>query len=517
MEKTFLKVGTGLLLSTIVMGAVLIVSSGTAFAHGYVESPKSRAYQAQLDSTSMGWEAAIEKYGSVISEPQGLEAPKGFPINGPADGQIASANGKFGGIMDRQTSTYWKKQPINTGVNSFTWAYTAEHDTSQWHYYMTKQGWDQNAPLNRNELELIGTIKHDGSGSKNNLTHSVKIPDNRSGYNVILAVWDVSNTGNAFYQVIDVDVKNDGIEEPTPITPEAPTQLKASNVTASELELSWEASSNVKVKEYNIYRNGEKVSTISGTTFIDSALTDNTKYSYQVEAVSFDNKKSEKSLKLDVTTKEIPVNDDEKPTAPTGVHSMGTTDSSVELMWKKATHTIGIKEYQVYRDGKKISSTNKTAYTDETVASNTTYRYTIKAVSVSGNVSEASEVFQVTTKDAVEEIPADNAWVVGTFTNPVEYKVGQVVSHKGKTYKTINGHLNYGDENWAPGIALSLFKEIPTEHVWIMGSLTKPVEYKKGQVVSHKGKRYKTITTHLNYGDTNWAPDKAATLFGKIK
>ncbi|WP_424141112.1 lytic polysaccharide monooxygenase [Sodalis glossinidius] len=33
--------------------------------------------------------------------------------------------------------------------------------------------------------------------------HDVMLPQ-RSGYHVILAVWEVANTGNAFYQVIDV-------------------------------------------------------------------------------------------------------------------------------------------------------------------------------------------------------------------------------------------------------------------------------------------------------------------------
>lgn len=41
---------------------------------------------------------------------------------------------------------------------------------------MTKTGWDQNAPLKRSELELIGTINHDGSPATNNLSHTINIP-----------------------------------------------------------------------------------------------------------------------------------------------------------------------------------------------------------------------------------------------------------------------------------------------------------------------------------------------------
>lgn len=76
---------------------------------------------------------------------------------------------------------------------------------------MTKTGCDQNAPLKRSGLELIGTVNHDGSTASNNLTHSITVPSNRSGYHIILAVWDVADTPNAFYNVIDVNVQNNNM------------------------------------------------------------------------------------------------------------------------------------------------------------------------------------------------------------------------------------------------------------------------------------------------------------------
>lgn len=73
---------------------------------------------------------------------------------------------------------------------------------------MTKTGWDQNAPLKRSELELIGTINHDVSPATNNLSHTINVPNDCSGYHIVLAVWDVADTSNAFYNVIDVNVNN---------------------------------------------------------------------------------------------------------------------------------------------------------------------------------------------------------------------------------------------------------------------------------------------------------------------
>ncbi|EUJ35680.1 chitin binding domain-containing protein [Brochothrix campestris FSL F6-1037] len=508
--------GKNIAITAVAASGLLVIMSQNASAHGYVESPISRSYQAKLDFDSgMGWDAALAKYGSVITEPQGLEALKGFPENGPADGHIASANGKFEGVLDIQTPDYWKKQTISTGLNQFTWAYTKEHSTAKWHYYMTKQGWDQNAPLVRDELELIGTVAHDGSYPSSHLTHTINVPNDRSGYNVILAVWDVADTANAFYQVIDVNVDNDGAPAPEVIVPNAPTELAATNATTSTLDLAWQAPTNTAVKEYHIYRDGKKVQTMAGTTFADTGLTAGTTYQYQVEAVNFNGDVSKKSAVLTAATVEMPAIDEQAPTVPSGVHSMGTTDHSVNLMWTKSSHLIGVKAYDIYRDGEKIGTSAGTMYMDETVAANTTYSYTIKAISAGGNVSEASEAFVVTTeKTAV--LPQAGEWIPGTLTEPVEYKLGQKVTYKGKTYETINAHLNYGDLNWAPDKALSLFKEIAPINEWVPGTLTAPVEYKLGQMVTYKGKTYETINAHLNYGDSSWAPDSALSLF-KLK
>ena len=113
-------------------------------AHGYVESPPARGYQGFLDKNTMGWTQALEMYGNVITNPQSLEAPKGFPEAGPADGRIASAEGGLTQIgdfvLDEAGVNRWKKTDIKSGMNTFTWKYTAPHSTTKWHYYMTKTG-----------------------------------------------------------------------------------------------------------------------------------------------------------------------------------------------------------------------------------------------------------------------------------------------------------------------------------------------------------------------------------------
>lgn len=201
--KKSLVVGLGLVLATTGLTALSTVNVA---AHGYVEKPISRAYQGELDSRK-NWHAALEKYGEIITEPQSLEAPKGFPNGGPADGKIASADGAKGFELDKQTATIWTKQNLSTGPTKFTWSYTAAHKTAKWHYYITKNNWNPNKPLSRDEFQFIGEVDGHGKDADTNLTHTITIPSDHLGYHVILAVWDVNDTSNAFYNVIDANIQ----------------------------------------------------------------------------------------------------------------------------------------------------------------------------------------------------------------------------------------------------------------------------------------------------------------------
>lgn len=453
MEKKFLG---SLLLSVALLGIGLTANSKEVSAHGYVESPISRGYQGAIEKNTLGWQAAWDKYGAVITNPQSLEAPKGYPEAGPADGRIASANGGLGQIgdyvLDDQSTDRWVKQDIEQGPLSLTWKYTAPHATSKWHYYMTKPGWNPNDKLERSDFEKIETVTHDGSSAANKPTHVINIPKNRVGYHVILAVWDVADTSNAFYNVIDVNVKpSSGIPE----KPQSPEGLKTDNVTATTSKISWNTQSNVV--EYIVYRNGERIATTEAAEFSDKDLTPETSYQYQVEAVSVNGLISDKSDKLNVVT--LAEDAQEKPTTPTNVHSMGETDSTISLMWNPSTHSQGIKEYKIFRDGKDVGSTAKTSFKDSGLNADTEYTYEIVAVSNSDELSEKSGTFKVSTKKAETGGELEGKkWELGSMTTPKLYVTGEIVNHKGIVYKVLQTHFNYGDSTWAPDAADSLFQ-----------------------------------------------------------
>ncbi|PGM95529.1 lytic polysaccharide monooxygenase [Bacillus cereus] len=428
-----------------IIGTTLIPQN--AYAHGFVEKPGSRS---ALCSPTYG--VLNMNCGSVMYEPQSLEAPKGFPQGGPVDGQIASAGGKFGGILDQQTADRWFKNTITGGENTFTWKYTAPHLTSKWHYYITKKNWNPNKPLTRADFEPIGTIQHDGSAASNNLNHKINVPTDRSGYHVILAVWDVADTANAFYNVIDVNLVNN--EKPDTEAPSNPNGLEATKVTANSVELAWTASTdNVGVKGYQVLRNGEIIDIVPGTHFIDKQLQPSTEYSYTVKAIDTAGNVSKESTAVKVKTSVV-ILDTKAPTQPKGLHSMGTTASSVDLMWSPSDDNDGVDHYDIYRDisgvMKKIGTSNTTSHMDKNLLANTTYKYVVKAVDVAGNESIQSDVFTVTTKT---ESASYEAW-----NSKKAYKKGDRVMHEGKVYEAVQNYHGNGDPNWI--YALSLWKTV---------------------------------------------------------
>ncbi|MFC5804534.1 lytic polysaccharide monooxygenase auxiliary activity family 9 protein [Streptomyces formicae] len=138
----------------------------------------------------------------------------------PADGKIASAGYTEGnapaldGTKDPQGND-WKKQPVSSGsALVITWKFTAGHATRRYNYFMTKPDWDPTKPLARAQFETkpFHSVQrserpywdHPELNPSGPVDHTVTLPS-RNGYHVLLGVWEVANTGNAFYQVVDLD------------------------------------------------------------------------------------------------------------------------------------------------------------------------------------------------------------------------------------------------------------------------------------------------------------------------
>jgi ribose 5-phosphate isomerase RpiB len=89
--------------------------------------------------------------------------------------------------------------------------------------------------------------------------------------------------------------------------------------------------------------------------------------------------------------------DTQAPTVPDGLKSTGATATSVALSWTASTDNIGVSGYDVLRDGTAVATTASTQYNDTGLTANTTYKYSVRARDLAGNVSAASEPITVTT------------------------------------------------------------------------------------------------------------------------
>ncbi|WP_433825466.1 lytic polysaccharide monooxygenase [Actinoplanes sp. CA-015351] len=165
------------LLAVAIVGAAgSLLAASPAAAHGYVSSPPSRqALCAQ----------GVMSCGQIKYEPQSVEGPKG----------LKTCNANVAGFAElNDDSRGWPATSVSTS-QTFTWVNTARHATANWEYWI---GNTRVASFSGNNQQPPAT-----------LSHTVNL-SGFSGRQKILAVWNISDTTNAFYSCIDVNVGGSG-------------------------------------------------------------------------------------------------------------------------------------------------------------------------------------------------------------------------------------------------------------------------------------------------------------------
>ncbi|WP_016908528.1 MULTISPECIES: lytic polysaccharide monooxygenase auxiliary activity family 9 protein [Streptomyces] len=181
-------------------GAAILFTGGSAQGHGYSQDPMSRqAYCA---------EGTVSDCGSIEHEPQSVEGPKGFPEAGPEDGSICSGGNEGFAQLDDPRGGDWPTTKLDAGGDfTFKWNLTAMHSTTDFRYYITKDGWDASKPLTRADLESepFLTVPMNGEQPPAEWTADGQLPEGKSGKHLILGVWNIDDTANAFYSCADVE------------------------------------------------------------------------------------------------------------------------------------------------------------------------------------------------------------------------------------------------------------------------------------------------------------------------
>jgi uncharacterized repeat protein (TIGR03806 family) len=189
--------------------------------------------------------------------------------------------------------------------------------------------------------------------------------------------------------------------------PSTPTNLKAVANTATRVDLSWAAASDSEsgVAAYQIFRDGSgsALATVSGTTFADRSVHADTQYSYVVRAVDAAGNVSNASAAASVKTPAA--QDTTAPSVPTNVKATAKSATQVDVTWSASTDSgSGVAKYRLFRNGSSsaLATVTGTTYSDKSVVADTQYSYTVRAVDVAGNVSNASAAASVKTPSATQ-------------------------------------------------------------------------------------------------------------------
>jgi chitinase len=135
------------------------------------------------------------------------------------------------------------------------------------------------------------------SGSYTQLSTSFTTGANTTSVTVYIHGW----YGQPTYYADDFVLSGPGGGGGNPTAPAAPTGLNSPSQTSSSVSLAWTASAG-DVTGYNVYQNGSKVASVSGTSYTATGLAASTSYSYAVSAYNSVGE-SPKSGTITATTK----------------------------------------------------------------------------------------------------------------------------------------------------------------------------------------------------------------------
>lgn len=178
-----------------------------------------------------------------------------------------------------------------------------------------------------------------------------------------------------------------GTVDTTP--PSVPSSLAANAVSPTQVQVSWEASSDdsAGVAGYRLYRDGSNspIANVTVTHYTDTGLTANTSYVYTVRAFDAATPANESALTAPVSVNTPPAppeGDSTPPSVPDNVTAIATSTTSIQISWSPSTDASGISQYRVFREGTSvaIAVTQNTTFTDTQLEPNTAYTYFVTAV-----------------------------------------------------------------------------------------------------------------------------------------
>jgi O-glycosyl hydrolase/chitodextrinase len=243
-------------------------------------------------------------------------------------------------------------------------------------------------------------------------------------------------------------INSEDVTEPTWL---ASSILTSHNVSATAVTLSWpQAIDNAAVTQYEIYKDGNKINTVSNqiTSYDVTGLTPGKTYNFIVKA-----KDAKGNLSQGISTAVTTVSsvDVTSPYWSNGIkiEVSNLSGTSTTLSWTAANDDKGITGYKIYKDGVYLTSVSGNSYNVTALSPDTSYNFKVEAYDAASNLSSGGpSVSLKTTSVADASAPgwiASGATIEGTniLTNKVTltWHPLQAVDNVGVTaFRLFNGN-----------------------------------------------------------------------------
>lgn len=212
--------------------AGLALAPAAALAHGAMEKPLSRIYMCykedpeklagSYDGVPAGSPPCIDLVKMSTTQPlyDWTEVNR-FDADGEhkkvaPDGQLCSAGrDKYKGLDQRRSD--WPTtniKPDAKGKFTFRFHATTPHAVKYFRFYVTRDGWKPTDELRWRDLELFATVKNIEAVTDPEVSYGqyynmpVKMPAGKTGRRLIFAVWQRSDSPEAFYSCSDVRIQS---------------------------------------------------------------------------------------------------------------------------------------------------------------------------------------------------------------------------------------------------------------------------------------------------------------------
>ncbi len=248
------------------------------------------------------------------------------------------------------------------------------------------------------------------------------------------------------------------VPSPEGISVAPPSNLSVAPDSTQGLSLRWSQGLTGTVPAgYNIYKNGQYIGTVTGEVFNDILWVSGISASYYVVAFSASSFFSVPSITVNVDPNGTPLGLDvgapsaavdlasataTAPPAPANLVVSRSGQSGLSLTWTEALSPTALGGFNVYRDGRFLTTVKAPSFVDTTASRQIGHAYDVVAFDLVGNLSPPSATVSVNSQGKV--LPADTSppSVVTGLAIAVSGSSGLLLSWNASTDNVANAGYN---------------------------------------------------------------------------